>query len=386
MGKDIYYKLFENDGTFVDTFFDFVAGSFSAAINAGYGNLELQIPREFDFVFSNINFDGYIERWVSDIDNNAVLTYTGYIDKRSSIVGQDETSKISLSGYWAKLAKDIVVTGSDVTVTYTATDTAVIMRDLINNKFKTNNTTTKIATATTVEIPNTTINRGKTFSMQNYQEALLEMKDLSGANYYLFLDNDNRIYLRTINTTSEPTHYFQMGRDILSANYQESTVEQVNGVYFWNGVPTGSTRIMKRYTVSDSIATYGRSFVGKKDSRYTTTASSDSWASRYLESYKNPLVTLQIRLFDNNFSGEGGSIVDIESIKPGDTFKILNIDGDAPFADTIYYITQTTDIDGMFLDITSVDPRMFVSRQLQELNQRQLQIEWGYTASQPFTT
>jgi hypothetical protein len=52
MSKKIFYRVYKQNGTFVDEFDDFEAGRYSASINSGYSGLDLSIPRPFDFVYS----------------------------------------------------------------------------------------------------------------------------------------------------------------------------------------------------------------------------------------------------------------------------------------------------------------------------------------------
>ena len=381
--KQIYYKLFSNTGSYVETFYDFVAGEYSSSINAGYSDMRLQIPKQFDEALTGINFNGYVQRFVSDGDGSDILTYTGYISSQRNVIKNQETVEINLAGYYSKLTQDIFFSGNNLTVPYN-TDTGLIARNILA-QYVAQNTGTVI-TYSSSTIANTNITRNILFSGQTYADCLNDAKDWSGANYYFFLDNDNKVYLKTVNTTTTPTHYFVLGRDIIDIEYTSSIEQMKTGVYFWNSLATGNiSRIMKLYTAS-TRATYGRIFELRKDGRYTQSVAMDAWASKYLTAYGNPIDTITLRIADNNTMRYNSSQIDIENVGVGDTFQILNIEPDSPLAGKVYYITSVTDYQGQYITVKSVDPSSYVAKELVKLNQKQQTNDWGVTYNQTFTT
>ena len=383
--KEIYYKIYSATGEYIDTAFDWEGGTYTTNINSGYGDLSLTIPRPFDYVWGKIDFNGYVERYVADSDApNGILTYKGYISEKESRVANNESSSIKCYGYWSKLTKDVMTESSNLLFSRSNINTGALMRDIINN-YRTNNTGTAINESTIADIPNTSVTITKLYNGQTYADALLEAKDISGANYYLFLENTNTVKLKTIDINTV-NHYWVLGRDVESATYNESIDGLVNRVYIWNGITTGTSRILKQYSDSSSISQYGLSSKLHNDDKITTTTEADKLANKLLSAYSQPLTTLTIRLFDKEYSGEGGSRVDIENIKVGDTFKILNVNDGTPFGDVVYYITSITDYEGKTLEIQSVNASAYTDRLLYELYQKQLKNEWGVTFSQPYTT
>lgn len=381
--KNIYAKIYDESGNFLETLFDFTRVNFAASINGGVGSLNLTLARPYDDQFLNLDFNNNLKIYEASTEHpNGVLVYNGYIADRRSKSGENEEVEILVVGYWSKLAMDIATDGAaNLLITYSSQDTGAMIRDLIS-KYRTQNSGTPIEAVTTTEVPNVSNSITLNINGMNFQQAILEAKDNSGVKKFVYLDTDNKLYLRSIDLNTVD-HYFMYKRDIQEIQYQESIVEMRNGIYFWNGVESGVDRIMKIYSDSTSIASYGKQFDLKKDGRYSVEGSAATWADRWLDAFKDPIVTLDLKLFDKVYNGI--SKVDITSVKPGDTFKIVEIDPDSPFAGKVFYITQTVYNDGEYLNITSVDPQVFVARQIKALAEEIQNESWGKTHSQPYT-
>ena len=143
---------------------------------------------------------------------------------------------------------------------------------------------------------------------------------MAGATWYWYVDADNVFYFREYATT--PTHLFTFGKDISSLEITRSADNIKNEFIFWNGLMADDTNfISNRYYNTNSINSYWNRFEANTDGRVTTSAGADALGGSYINAYKNPNVSMRFEVKDNNL----GAGYDIESIEPGHTCKILNL-------------------------------------------------------------
>ena len=146
-------------------------------------------------------------------------------------------------------------------------------------------------------------------------------REMAGATWYWYVDADNVFYFREYSTT--PDHKFVFGKDVSYLEVERNADDIKNEFIFWNGLqPDDEHFLSTRYYNSSSITSYWNRFDQLTDSRILTDETADLLADAYINAYKEPNISLRFEVKDNNF-GEG---YDIESIEPGQTCKILNIE------------------------------------------------------------
>lgn len=353
---------------------DYSTSSFTSSINAGSGELTIKVPRKFDDFGegSEIDFNNEIEYYVYDQDTpNGVKIYAGTIQEYSSSVSDQEDVEVRVVGSTFNLEKDILKSGNSIRISRTSEDPSVTMKYIID-KYRENNQYTRLNyTASSVQTMGST--RSHTFSSESYLSAIETVMKTVNADFYWYIDSSDTFYFKQIPTT--PTHYFTFGKNITSVKMTKSILDMTNSVLFWND---NTPAISKLYADSLSASKYGRRVKKIKDSRFTVTANADSYAQREIDNGKNPLNTIEIEIIDNNYSSFG---YNIETIKPGDTFRILNVAAGSPLSNLNVITSVTYNI--YSIKIVASDRQAFVARRLYEL-QRQAE-EATYAQNGPTT-
>ncbi len=352
--------------TYKGFFYDFGISNFSTSLNGGLGNLTLTVPRKFDNFGegSVIDFNNEVRVFVYDQEaNQGVQIYTGYIIGYSAEARGSETVAVDVAGYISRFERDVYRDNSgNYKKSYSSTEIGAVMRDIID-RYRQYNSGTSINYSST-SIANTSKNRGITFNNNTYLDALKYTFELTDVNWYWYIDTDNLVYLQQIPTT--PTHLFMFGKDIIDIKFDKSISQTTNGMLFWNGLASSDANyIAKSYSDSASQTTYGRLVEIKNDNRYRDVNSANDYASRYLGNYKNPFNTVELEIADSNF----GAGYDIESIKPGQTCKVRNIDSNNALSGNML-ITKVT-YNFTSAKIVVADVKTYIERTAFELSKKQ---------------
>lgn len=357
--KSIYIKIYDIDGNYLGVYTDFIFTSFTSSINGGLGDLQVTVPRRFDeYEEAQIALGNELQIWVSDKDNkNGVLIYSGEIDSIDASAGENEQVSINCSGYVYQLALDILEDAQTVYFKYLSEELADMAKDVID-KYQTNNSQARVNYDT-----GTIADTGKSKTLELFLdtplEALNSIIELTDGDWYFHIDATNTIYMQEIPTT--PTHYFVFGKDIISLEYNRNTRETRTGLIFSNGLTTlDSDLVFKLYKDDTAIASYGRRFERKRDERYVQSGA-DDLGSRFLSLYKDPINTVNIRIIDNNLANG----YDIESIKVGETCKVLNTQSIPALTDNMLITTVNYNID--YVDITVIDRTKYIERSIQDM-------------------
>jgi hypothetical protein len=340
---------------------DYAVSSFSSSINAGSGELKIKVPRKFDNFGegSEIDFNNEIEYYVYDKDApNGIKIYTGTIQEYSSSVTDKEEVEVRVIGSVFNLDNDILKSGNTIKLGISGIDPGNEFKYIVN-KYRENNPYSRLNyTSTSIQLMGAT--RNYAFSSETYLSAIEQIMKTVNADWYWYIDSSDIFYFQQIATI--PKHFFTFGKNITSIKQTKSILDMTNSVLFWND---NSPSISKLYTDSLSASKYGRRVKKIKDSRFTNTTSADNYAQREIDVAKNPLNTIEIEIIDNNYSSFG---YDIESIKPGDTFRILNVAAGSPLYSLNVITSITYNINSV--KIVASDRQAFVARRLYEL-QRQ---------------
>ncbi len=347
-------------------FYDFGISSFSSSLNGGLGSLTLTIPRKFDDFGegSIIDFNNEVRVFAYDQEAaQGVQIYTGYILSYTPAASNEEVVTVEVAGYISRLERDVYKDNSgNYKKTYSSTEIGALMKDIID-RFKQFNPAASVNYSST-SITSTGKNGRVTLNNNSYLDALRDTFELTNSDWYWYLDSDNLVYLRQILST--PTHLFMFGRDIIDIEFDKSIAQTVNGLLFWNGLPSSDPNyIAKYYSDNTSQQSYGRLIEVKSDNRYRDINSANDFAARYLANHKNPFNTVVLEIADSNF----GLGYDIESIKPGHTCKIRNIAANNALSGNMLI----TSVEYKFTSVKIVvaDVRTFIERSIFELSKKQ---------------
>jgi hypothetical protein len=336
MAKKYTLKVYDKAGTtFLGTYGQLSDYSFSSTINGGVGELRISLPRKFD----EYNTDGtvalldHIQLWVQDNDSNGVKIYSGYIDEiERKVTGSQEVVIITCLGYTSRLGFSVDTDGTNAVIKRNSQDPTAIIKDIID-KYIANYTNPFINyTASSTE------NTGLTVTYQSDTkycvESIERIRQMAGANWYWYVDADNVLYFKSKPTT--PTHTFIMGKDISELTVKSVASDIKNALYFWNGLQaTDANFLQKRYYSPSSIASYWERAEKNTDSRIEVNATALAYGDAFIEANKAPNSTITFQVKDNNF----GNGYDIESVKCGDTCRILNV-GDSDLYNGNFQITS----------------------------------------------
>jgi predicted secreted protein len=358
--------------TYRGVFFDFTFGEFSSYLNGGLSDLQVTIPRKFDnYGYDTEIGDGYNMK-IYIADNEAptgTQIYDGIIDMTSAGVSNNESVTLSCSGYVSELALDILEAPANVTTfTYSGVEIATILKDIID-KYRASRPNAKLNySASSIATTGKTVSI--TFNLTSPLQAIKAVADMADANWYWRIRADNILYFAEIPAT--PTHYFIMGKDISKLEVNRNIRDTRTNYLFYNGKDAGDgALIYRKYTRAGTSAKYGRRFELVKDSRFTTTASVDDLADKYLDTYENPLEIVTLEIIDSNLGGG----YDIESIKAGDTFKVLNISDTSGLSGNMLITSVTYGID--YVKIVATDAYKYVERELEKQRQNQILNNFG---------
>jgi hypothetical protein len=321
--KKYSVKVFNRAGTTFKGSYDPIGGySFNKVINGGVGDLTVNLPRKFDKygLGDDVNLLDEIQIWVQDKDTSGKKIYSGYVSGITSYIdGNSQGITLDVLGYVSRLGFTLDWDGTDMSIARNSMTPGEIVKDVIDD-YRTTVSEERINYGTsTVNIAGTDVSY--TSNAKSCLETIDRVREMAGATWYWYVDADNVFYFDAYSTT--PDHYFVFGKDVSSLEIKRSADDIKNELIFWNGLQADDTNFLSaRYYHSSSITSYWNRFEQLTDSRITTDATADELGDAFINSYKDPNVSMKFEVKDNNL-GDG---YDIESIEPGHTCKILNLD------------------------------------------------------------
>jgi len=320
--KKYSVKIYDRAGTTFKGNYDPIGGyAFTKTINGGVGALSITLPRKFDNfgLGEDVNLLDEIQVWVQDKDTSGKKIYSGYVSSITSFIdGSNQGIKLDVLGYVSRLAFTLDWNGTDISMVRNSLTAGELVKDVID-KYRSTVSEERINYGTgTVDITGSDISY--TSNAKSCLETIERAREMAGATWYWYVDADNVFYFREYATT--PTHLFTFGKDISSLEITRSADDIKNEFIFWNGLMADDTNfISNRYYNTTSINSYWNRFEANTDGRVTTSAGADALGDSYINAYKNPNVSMRFEVKDNNL----GAGYDIESIEPGHTCKILNL-------------------------------------------------------------
>ena len=353
MNKNVACKFYNSSGQYLGYSEDVITGSFSSAINGGAGSCTIDFPYRFDSFDSYVSLNNRVDIYVYDDQApGGTKIYSGFIfDITANVGGTTEKVSVNLAGFIALLERDVFKNSSgNYIVTISPQEIAATYKYIIDT-FRYNNPTATINYASN-SVQNTGKSRGITFNNSTYLDDIKSITKLLDPNWFWYLDNSNTFYLSQFSAVAK--HLFYFGKDIVAINDTQSLSTLQNEVLFWNGLASSDPNyIAKKYSNTTSIAKYGRASQLVNDSRFTQTSSADDYGSRTLGLLSNPTRQVTIDVIDGSY----GMGYDIESINPGDTFKIMN-------SEVQYNLMVVTSITYNYtsVSITADDYRAYIER------------------------
>ncbi|OQB04296.1 MAG: hypothetical protein BWY21_02082 [Parcubacteria group bacterium ADurb.Bin216] len=283
--------------------------------------MSITLPRKFDNfgLGEDVNLLDEIQVWVQDKDTSGKKIYSGYVSSITSFIdGSNQGIKLDVLGYVSRLAFTLDWDGTNISMARNSMTSGELVKDVID-KYRSTVSEERINYGTgTVDITGSDISY--TSNAKSCLETIERAREMAGATWYWYVDADNVFYFREYATT--PTHLFTFGKDISSLEITRSADDIKNEFIFWNGLMADDTNfISNRYYNTTSINSYWNRFEANTDGRVTTSAGADALGDSYINAYKNPNVSMRFEVKDNNL----GAGYDIESIEPGHTCKILNL-------------------------------------------------------------
>lgn len=321
--KTFYYKVYAISGVFSQIWSKDVINlpSFRNVVNGGHGDLTIQLARKFDDFGEGVDvaLNNRVELWVVDDDaHQGVLMYAGYISGYNPIFdGVKEYVEIKVFPYEAEFGRFVLrdVSGN-TSITYTNTDPATIIKDIID-KYRALGGTIKY-TATSIAMANQQVTY--TFSTQTIRECLDVIISMYPLGYYWRVDPDGVLYILPKNTLAD--YNFTLGLQLNKLTTFRRIENLVNRVVFTGG-PTSSPLFSYTQNTS-SIGQYGLSEVKMIDQRVTDLPTANKISSRLVNNQKDPEIYSQGIIIDSNGPNELRGF-DIEQIKPGQTMQISNL-------------------------------------------------------------
>lgn len=313
--KEILYKVFQSDGTFVTTWTDVVSElTFKWTINGGLSNITIRLARPESSFGENedVKQGNIINVYIFDEESgvDGILVYSGIlVSYVPQVIGGREYVDVEFFSHYWELKNKILESGGNTEVAYSSQDPGAIMRSVLDLYAGTIDHTTG-----SVDDTSTTVSY--TFNTVDYQSAVSKILELCPDGWFYRVGADSILYMeaREVNAS----HYFTMGREIMEYYPEKRSEGIVNTVYF-----RGGSTLYKKYTSTSSVSTYGTRAVTVIDERVTVEATADIIADRILDAKASPEIRVVLKIMDSN-GQDNEKGYDIESIKPGQTCKILN--------------------------------------------------------------
>jgi hypothetical protein len=346
--KKFQIKVFEPDGvTFIKSLTSIQSGGtvlkepkFSLAVNGGLGECRIPLKTDKFEIFDEggaVSFMNVVKIYEIDSENKeGRLIYTGYIEDYEPYADEsDQGVDVVCLGLVSTLALDKFESGGSFEVSVVSQDPAVVWKMILDHFIATwpNPLIDYDVGGTTIDTVGTPISYD--FNGQSWLDALGIVFGLVGSGWYYYFDKEGIGHLKPKPVTA--THRFTFGKDIESVDVTKSSREIVNKcvVQWASGEET--------YSDAPSIAAYGQRTSIVSDSAIKDATSAQQRAEQEVNDNKDPKI--KVRLVIN-------SKYDIESIKPGDTCRITNVDADqALFSDNMFIVKVTYELDRATLEL-----------------------------------
>lgn len=322
--KHYFYRVYDG-ADFIEIWSDDVISlpSFRSNINSGPGQLVIKLGRPFDDFGEDIDvkLNNRVECYVVDnSQTNGLLIYSGYISGYKPVLqGDTQFVEVTCFNYSSELQRLLFRdSGGATTVTYSSYDPAAIMRDVIDKLQLLGSS----LTYTSSSIQDTNTIASYTFNTNTGKEVFDKIIELCPVGWYWRIDPDNVVYLQPKNVFAD--HIFTIGLNIENLETYRRIEDLVNTVYFTG---SGDPALFYKYENTGSQDAYGRYERKIVDQRVSLAATASLISNRLIDSQKDPEIRSRFTIVDDNGPSYDMGY-DIESIKVGQTLKVLNLKTD----------------------------------------------------------
>lgn len=344
--KEFTAKVFEaGSGDFLDSFtFAQSAGglknipSFREQINGGQGEmvLDLNVPYDDFGEGETVAFMNRVELWVTDGDNpRGRRAYKGFISRYEPYSeGSSEGVRVICLGNVSLSALLHYQDGSSFTVTHTSQDPTVIFKAVIDFlstaypdrvSYDADSIPATVGTAVSL-----------TFTDQRCSDALKKSGKEAGIGWWWSIDRDGKANFKA--KPASATHTFTMGKDIQSIRTPKDSEKVVNSIQV-----RGASGATSDVSDATSISAYGKRTLIVNDAALGDAAARTQRGNKELGDAKDPRVTSPF-VVNTNY--------DLESIRVGDTCRILNLKmGNEFYSDNMLIVGLTYDGDTVSIEV-----------------------------------
>jgi hypothetical protein len=368
------------NGNYLNTWSNDVVNepSFKMILNSGQSELKIRLAREAgDYgEDEDVKFNNEVDCYIVDNEApNGLLIYSGYIsDYQPSLDASDEYIEITALGYVTELENTTFIdTNGNTAKVYSGEDPKNIISDILT-LYNGNPSYGKVIAGS---MDATGFVRDYTFNNTSNQQAIDKTRELCPSGWWWYVDEQKKLNLHAKSSIAK--HTFIVGRHITKMDGFKTMRDLKNAVRFIGGVASGESQFYKVYDknttvpnlsyLSSSESSYGRREYVMVDTRVIDEDTADAMATAYLETYYEPAIRATIDILDNN--GDNQNIgYDIESIKPGDTCRIIDPKfqaGSQSYALNKVMIIQTVqyDFDKVTLELSVRPP--WVAKRIQDI-------------------
>lgn len=353
INKQYQVKIFEPDGvTLIETINPEEIETeikFKSSINSGVGALNITLNRKFDDYGegSSIKILNVIKVFqYGNISINPRVIYSGFISQYNPFAGGDnEGVIINCLGLVSLFVFAKFTSGANYVFSRPSEDPSITIQAIADNldiDYPGLITTNLVSVGTDI-IPS--------FSKQTWLQSLQQTFQQTGGGFYWYLDA-----LGVLNLSQNPvsaTHIFTIGKDIDVINTEKSSEPVINDVTVFYG-PTLALSV----SASDaaSISSNGTREETYDENGITDAVTAQQFADQKILENKDVKIKSIIRL---------NTSYDFESVLPGDTCKVRNInEDDTTLSDNMQIISVNYTPD--FATLQIADFRLNFGKELQK--------------------
>lgn len=324
--KNYLIKVYDINYSIIGVLADARISFYKDRINSGMGEFVFDVERTLNDWNQSANFDfelaQIIELWVNDTDtSDFTRVYAGYISRIGFIQSANKrTVTVTCLGFVSRLGLDVYKNGTTTTISEATEEPATIFKNIIDQLRNPADGNIPFLNYTAESVENTNQSVSVNFESDTYIEALQKTLSVSPANWYWKLDQDNTFILKSRSETAD--HILSMGAiEVLSIDYSMEGI--VNGVLIWD-----NNSVYRYLKNSDSQTLYGRRIKRENMPSADGTDAMDKKAQSLIGEDNSPRSSILITLADNNEFEAFGDLAgyDIESVKPGQTCRIVGVD------------------------------------------------------------
>lgn len=262
------------------------------------------------------------ELMITEDSDQLVVTYgsplgtrifSGYIMDYTASYGEQDGVTVTLASHGMELSQDIIRSGSTTTVTYSTTEVATQVKNILDaNPGK--------MTYDGNSIDNTGETPTLTYRLNTKLEGIESAFSQSPDGWYWFGGvADPLVWLKDKSATAD--HTFYLGHHIKDVQVKRSIESLTNAVWF---VGAGDPPVYKYYEDATSQSTWRKGIYRITDARYSVTASMSARANKLIGRYKDPIFTTPLTISSGRY--------DIETIQLGQMIGFANFGN---FIDTL---------------------------------------------------